>query len=100
MNRGYQLTPDAQAHLGDIVAFIAEDNADAADRVLDAFERAFNQLAGMPDIGHGRDDLTERPLKFWTIYSYLIVYDPASRPLKVVAVLHGARDVRRILKDI
>jgi antitoxin ParD1/3/4/toxin ParE1/3/4 len=38
-------------------------------------------------------------VKFWAVYSYLIVYDPASRPLTIVAVLHGARDVERLLKQ-
>jgi hypothetical protein len=28
------------------------------------------------------------------------VYDPASDPLTIVAVLHGARDVAHVLKDI
>jgi len=44
-------------------------------------------------------DLTDRPLKFWSVYSYLVVYDPASRPLTIVAVLHGARDVELLLKN-
>ncbi len=46
-----------------------------------------------------RADLTARPLKFWSVCSYLVVYDPASTPLTVVAVLHGARDVENILKS-
>lgn len=50
-------------------------------------------------MGHTREDLTARPLKFWGVYSYLIVYDPASSPLSVVAILRGARDVENILKD-
>ena len=50
-------------------------------------------------MGHTRADLTVRPVKFWSIYSYLVVYDPASTPLTVVAVLHGARDVENILKS-
>ena len=29
----------------------------------------------------------------------LVVYDPASEPLTIVAVLHAARDVDRLLKD-
>jgi antitoxin ParD1/3/4/toxin ParE1/3/4 len=44
--------------------------------------------------------LTERALKFWSVYSYVIAYDPSSKPLTVVAVLHGARDVAQILKEI
>jgi hypothetical protein len=44
--------------------------------------------------------LTDRPLKFWNVYSYLIVYDPATSPLAIVAILHGAQDVERLLKNM
>jgi plasmid stabilization system protein ParE len=74
----YRLTPEAQAHVDEIAAFIAEDNVAAALLVLDALERAFVQHAAMPEIGHTREDLTARPVKFWGVYSYLVVYDPAS----------------------
>jgi antitoxin ParD1/3/4/toxin ParE1/3/4 len=38
-------------------------------------------------------------VKFWTVFSYLVVYDPASVPLSIIAVLHGARDIERLLKN-
>ena len=99
MSLGYRLTPEARANVDEVCAFIAEDNADAALRVLDALEYAFDQLAATPEIGHRREDLTERPVKFWSVYSYLVVYDPASTPLTIIAVLHGARDIERLLKN-
>jgi len=99
VSRGYRLTLEAQANVDKIGAFIAEDSIDAALRVLTAFEDTFSLLAATPQIGHKREDLTTRPLKFWSVYSYLIVYDPASAPLTIVAVLHGARDVEHVLKD-
>ena len=34
--------------------FIADDNLDAADRVLEDFYRALRQIADMPGIGHRR----------------------------------------------
>jgi hypothetical protein len=49
-------------------------------------------------MGHTSADLTDRPLKFWGVYSYLVVYDPGSSPLSVIAVLHGARDLENLLK--
>jgi hypothetical protein len=52
-------------------------------KVLDAFEAAFDQIAEMPEIGHTREDLTLRPLKFWRVYSFLVVYEPTSDPLTV-----------------
>ena len=96
----FRLAPAAEKHIGDIVEFIATDNENAAVRVRDALYSAFDLLASRPGVGHLREDLTERPLRFWCVYSYLIVYDPASRPLTIVAVLHGARDLEQILKDV
>jgi antitoxin ParD1/3/4/toxin ParE1/3/4 len=66
--------------------------------VRHAIYDAVGRLAERPGIGHGREDLTDRPLKFWSVYSYLVVYDPESQPLTIIAVLHGARDVGEWLK--
>jgi plasmid stabilization system protein ParE len=99
VSKGYRLTPEALACVEEICAFIAEDGVDAALHVLDEFERAFDQLAASPEMGHRREDLTARPVKFWSVDSYLIVYDPVSTPLTVIAVLHGARDVKALLKE-
>jgi antitoxin ParD1/3/4/toxin ParE1/3/4 len=96
---GFRLTPEAQANVDEICAFIAQDSVDAALRVLDALEDAFHQLASTPGIGHRREDLTTRPVRFWKVYSYLIMYDPATAPLGIIAVLHGARDVEQLLKN-
>ena len=99
MSQRYRLTPSAQGDVDRIVSFVAEDDVEAALRVHDALEQAFRYLAEMPAIGHTRTDLTQRPVKFWSVYSYLVVYDPASSPLTVIGVLHGARDVEDILKS-
>lgn len=99
MSVRYVLTPEAQAHVDEIGAYIAQDSVDAALKVYDALEEAFDLLAERPGIGHTREDLTDRPLKFWSV-SYLVVYDPSRIPLTVVAVLHGARDVEQLLKNV
>ena len=65
----------------------------------DAIYDAVGKLAERPGIGHTPKDLTNRPLKFWSVNSYLVVYDPETRPLTIIAVFHGARDVERLLED-
>ena len=100
MSRTYRLTERAEADVEEIANFIADDNVDAAVKVVLALEDAFALLASRPDVGHRREDLTDRPLKFWSVYSYLIVYDPASAPLAIITILHGARDVEQLLKDL
>ena len=94
----FRLARAAERDLEDITEFIARDSVDAAVRVLDKLERAFLELAEMPGIGHRREDLTPEDFRFWSVYDYLIVYDPSADPLAVVRVLHGRRDVRRELR--
>ncbi len=91
------LTNSAEAQLNEILDYVARDSVAAALKVHDALMSSAGHLAEMPEIGHTREDLTPRPLKFWSVFSYLIVYDPASRPLTIVAILHGARDIENIL---
>ena len=51
-----------------------------------------------PGLGHVREDLTGRPLKFWPVYSYLVAYDPETKPIQIIRVLHGMRDIEDILR--
>jgi antitoxin ParD1/3/4 len=94
----FVLTPEARADLQDIWEFIADDSCEAADRVLEDFYRAFGQLAAMPGMGHKREDLAKQGVLFWPVYSYLVIYRRGSNPLLVVAVLHGKRHVKRVLR--
>ena len=55
-------------------------------------------LAASPGAGHWRKDLTDQAVKFFPVYSYLIVYRPDTKPLQVVSILQGRRDVEQILK--
>jgi plasmid stabilization system protein ParE len=88
----YKLSPEALRDLRDVWEFIAEDNLDAADRVRAEFFDAFNGLVEMPNKGHRREDLTDLPVLFWPVRSYLIIYRPHI-PLEIVRVVHGARDI-------
>ena len=36
---------------------------------------------------------------FWPVRSYLVIYRPERRPLEIVAVLHGRRNVRKLLEE-
>ena len=98
MNR-FELTRSALADIDELWSYIAEDSVDAADRVADAILDACALLAERPLVGHPRQDLTPRPLLFWSSGKYLIVYRPETEPLRVVAIFHGSRDVASLLTD-
>ena len=96
----YTLTPLARADIFDIWSFIAEDSEDAADRVERAIYEACDFIAEGPLRGHSRPGVTARGLRFWTLTrypNYAIAYRPETKPLQIVAVLHGKRSIRRIL---
>lgn len=95
----YRLSPETEADVDEIIQYLARTSPAGARTVYGALVDAFQQLAEYPGIGHARRDLTERPLKFWGVYSYLIVYDPDASPIQIVAVLHEARDVEALMKE-
>jgi antitoxin ParD1/3/4/toxin ParE1/3/4 len=81
----------------EILAFIAKDNPRAASAAQVKLRDAMRRLARMPGLGHLREDLADEILRFFPVYSYLIVYRPDTRPLQVIRVLHAARDVSALL---
>ena len=91
---GYAFHPEAAADLDEIWDYIAADNPDAADRVIAAIHHSLEALVPLPQQGHRRTDLTNRPLRFLAVGAYLIAYAPEQRPLWVVAILHGHRSPR------
>jgi plasmid stabilization system protein ParE len=102
MSAAFQLTPQAIEDLDDIWWFIEQDNREAADQVETAIIVTFRRLAEYPLIGHHRRDVTSLPVRFWTLPkypNYVIVYRPDTKPLQVVAILHGKQDMEEVLKD-
>jgi plasmid stabilization system protein ParE len=97
----FQLTPQASEDLEAIWSFIARESMDAANRVEDAILDACNLLAQNPLLGSRRASFSERPLRFWAVTqypNYIVVYRPESVPLRVVAVIHGKRQIAAVLK--
>ncbi|HXY26085.1 MAG TPA: type II toxin-antitoxin system RelE/ParE family toxin [Candidatus Acidoferrum sp.] len=101
MKAHYLLAPQAAADLVEIWRYLKEQaNLSVADRVESAVRDRIVFLAGNPDAGHRRLDLTNADVRFFAVYSYLIVYRPETKPLQVVSILHGRRDVEQILKAL
>jgi plasmid stabilization system protein ParE len=93
----FRFSRAAQRDLDEIQAFLVRDDPDAARRVFEDLERACSLIARRPGLGHRRTDLTEQDLRFWSVYDYLLVYDPNTRPREFARVLHRRRDVREEL---
>jgi plasmid stabilization system protein ParE len=98
----YVLTPLAKFDIFNIWSYIADNNEDAAASVEQAIYDACAFIAQASMRGHSRSGLTPRNLRFWTLTrypNYTVVRRPETAPLQVVAVLHGKRNLRRVLQQ-
>jgi len=99
MSGRYVLAPEAASDLVQIWRYIKKQSSVAmADRVEAVILDRIAFLAENPGAGHWRRNLTERPVKFFPVYSYLIVYRPETKPLQIASILHGRRDLEQILR--
>src|SRR5271157_3387411 len=99
MTGRYVLAPEAALDLVQIWRYIKKQSSvEVADRVESVIRGKIVLLAGSPGAGHWRKNLTDEMVKFFPVYSYLIVYRPDTKPLQVVSILHGRQDVEQILK--
>src|SRR5688500_14921257 len=87
MSIRYVLAPEAAVDLVQIWGYIKQKvDVEMADRVEAVIREKILFLAKTPGAGHWRKDLTHEPVKFFSVYSYLIVYRPSCS-----AMFHGVR---------
>ena len=98
MSTRYVLSPEAALDLVNVWRYIKKHTGlEMAERIESVIREKIVFLVANPGAGHWRKNLTNENVRFFPVYSYLIVYRPETRPLQVVAVLHGRRDVEQIL---
>jgi len=95
---GYLLVKEAEIDLDAILEYIADDSIESALKVHGRFSDVFRMIAENPKAGHFRADLTSRPVLFFPVYSYMVVYLTDTDPVEIVRILGAAQDVGSILK--
>jgi plasmid stabilization system protein ParE len=95
--RNFVLAREAKRDLEEILDYIAEDSVEASFRVGERFEEVFEMLGNHPALGHFRRDLTARPLRFFPVYTYLVVYVDEGGQVNIARILSATRDLKRLL---
>ncbi len=96
MNK-YFLSDAAEQDVDEILTYIAKENHDAALKFLNALYECMDLLAINPQIGHVREDITDKPVLFWTFkWHYLIIYKNSS-PIEIIRILSGYRDISGLM---
>ena len=85
-------SPEAENDLDEIWWYIAQDNPDNADKLLDEIEKISLQLAQFKNMGRNRDEL-HTGLQSFPVGKYVIFYLPISGGIKIIRVLHGMMDI-------
>ena len=88
----FSIAPLAQADIDEIWDYIAADNPPAADRWLDVLYDKFLLLASQPLIGQIREELSP-DLRSFSVGRYVLYYKVLGRQIRILRVLHGARDI-------
>jgi toxin ParE1/3/4 len=91
-----RLTEQAEADLDEIWLQIALDDVLVADQFIDRILNRCQLLAEKPRMGRERPEL-RAGLRSFAVGSYLIIYPPIGDGIEVVRVLHGARDLARLI---
>lgn len=92
----YYLSSVAEADALRIWEHIAVENLPAADRMVDRFTAAFNQLAMHPALG---EELTHRTRSFrrLSVPPYVIYYRLAGGEVGIARILHGSQQWEDLL---
>lgn len=95
----YILSPEARRDIEQIRDYCVEEaGAQVARHVLGQITKALRFLADTPGAGHRRDDLTDGNVRFWSVFGYLVVYDPTTKPIGIARVLHASRDLETLFR--
>jgi plasmid stabilization system protein ParE len=73
---------------------------DQARQLRQSFQSKISALARTPMMGHRREELDPpgRSFRYLTVMkSFIVVYEPADDGIRVVRLLHGARNLAREL---
>ena len=73
---------------------IAADNPTAADRVLNAIERRWQQLARYPYSGVAREDIAAG-IRHFIAGRYLTLYRVSAEGVEIVRILYGKQKIER-----
>ena len=93
----FNLTVAARHDFYDALDYIALRNPDGAVRWERRMLFCFMHLSEWPNLGRVHEALSKKPLRLWTEGDYIVLYDVATTPLTIVAILHGSRDLNAIL---
>jgi toxin ParE1/3/4 len=92
-----RVTTHAKRDLDQIWLYIACDNVEAATNLIQQITSRFHLLKSSPTIGRPRDELIAG-MRSHPVGQYIIYYRRTHNAVRILRVLHAARDPRRVFQ--
>lgn len=98
----YKILIEAERDLDEHAFHISKDNLDAALRLYDAAEETYRMLSEQPKMGepYPSQNILLSNIRFFPIKGfkkYLVFYRPKGKEIEIIRVLHGSRNIKKIL---
>jgi toxin ParE1/3/4 len=90
-------SPRAEADLDAILVYPQRTNPAAAERYATDFYDKGQALARFPEMGRLRPEIATN-LRSTLVWPYIIFYRVEGDVVQIIRILHGRRDLRRIMK--
>jgi toxin ParE1/3/4 len=102
VSRPATLGPDARADLRAALIWLANQNENAARALRAAVSLAARNIGQHPHLGRLRPNLVSGPYRFLPLPGtrYLVIYETQLEPPRIIRIIHTARDLPEVLKDL
>lgn len=91
-------TRSAVADVKNLRDYIARDSAGYADRLAQSIIETVEKAAGFPLLGRRVAEADDESVREILFGNYRIIYRPEERRVLVLMVVHGARDLSRLVQ--
>jgi|SRR3954465_15420995 toxin ParE1/3/4 len=102
MTLAAMLAPQARRDPLAAARWITKENPSVAVALRDAVVAAAVRIGKHPRIGALRTELAPQSIRFLVVsgFPHVIVYDTGREPPLILRVLHGARELPELLRDL
>ena len=89
---------EACQDMDNIWLYIALDNPNAADLLIEDIDSKFYILEANPYLGKIAENicLAPREIRQFSVRNYLILYSPIEQGVEIIRIVHGAMDIDNI----
>ena len=103
MTRRVILRPQVPDDLQEILLYLEQHSIEVADRFISSAWATLEYLAQMPGMGSPKDfrSTVLKGIRSWAVRgfaNYLVFYQTTADAIVILAIVHGARNVRALLK--